>query len=51
MKDLGLNSLDAVELVMIIEEEFQIEIPDEQADKIFTANDAVKYLLTNPEAV
>jgi len=50
MKDLGLNSLDAVEIVMILEEEFHIEIPDDHAEKILSAQDAIKYILTNPNA-
>ncbi|RPJ46448.1 MAG: acyl carrier protein [Candidatus Latescibacterota bacterium] len=42
--DLGADSLDTVELVMALEEEFSIEIPDEDAEKIATVGDAVKYL-------
>tara|TARA_B100001564_G_C20162655_1_gene456012 strand:+ start:182 stop:427 length:246 start_codon:yes stop_codon:yes gene_type:complete len=42
--DLGADSLDQVELVMAFEEEFGIEIPDEQAEKIVTLEDAVKYI-------
>ena len=42
--DLGADSLDTVELVMAIEEEFNMEIPDEDAEKIKTVNDAVKYI-------
>ena len=42
--DLGADSLDIVELVMAFEEEFNIEIPDEDAEKIRTVNDAVKYI-------
>jgi acyl carrier protein len=42
--DLGADSLDTVELVMALEEEFNIEIPDEDAEKIATVGDAVKYL-------
>jgi acyl carrier protein len=42
--DLGADSLDTVELVMAFEEEFGIEIPDEEAENIRTVNHAVKYL-------
>lgn len=42
--DLGADSLDTVELVMALEEEFGIEIPDEDAEKIQTVGDAVKYI-------
>ncbi len=42
--DLGADSLDTVELVMALEEEFNIEIPDEDAEKITTVKDAVNYL-------
>ncbi len=42
--DLGADSLDVVELVMGLEEEFDIEIPDEDAEKIATVNDAVTYI-------
>jgi len=42
--DLGADSLDTVELVMALEEEFSIEIPDEDAEKIQTIGDAVKYI-------
>jgi acyl carrier protein len=42
--DLGADSLDTVELVMALEEEFGIEIPDEDAEKIITVGDAVKYI-------
>ncbi|MBM3246553.1 MAG: acyl carrier protein, partial [Candidatus Omnitrophica bacterium] len=41
---LGADSLDTVELVMALEEEFGIEIPDEDAEKIATVGDAVKYI-------
>ncbi len=50
--DLGADSLDTVELVMAFEEEFDIEIPDEDAEKLNTVGDAVKYLenkITNKE--
>ncbi len=42
--DLGADSLDTVELVMALEEEFGIEIPDEDAEKIATVQDAVTYI-------
>jgi acyl carrier protein len=42
--DLGADSLDTVELVMALEEEFGMEIPDEEAEKIVTVGDAVKYI-------
>ena len=42
--DLGADSLDTVELVMALEEEFGIEIPDEEAEKISTVNDAINYI-------
>ena len=42
--DLGADSLDTVELVMALEEEFGVEIPDEDAEKMTTVGDAVKYI-------
>jgi len=42
--DLGADSLDVVELVMALEEEFGVEIPDEDAEKIVTVGEAVKYI-------
>ncbi len=42
--DLGADSLDIVELIMAFEEEFDIEIPDEDAEKMKTVGDAVRYL-------
>ena len=42
--DLGADSLDTVELVMAFEEEFEIEIPDEDAERILTVGEAIKYL-------
>ncbi len=42
--DLGADSLDTVELVMAFEEEFEIEIPDEDAEQMQTVGDAIKYL-------
>ena len=44
MEDLGADSLDTVELVMALEEEFDIEIPDSDAEKIQTVQDALTYL-------
>ena len=45
--DLGADSLDVVELIMAIEEAFDIEIPDEVAEEIVTVSDAVEYLKNN----
>jgi acyl carrier protein len=42
--DLGADSLDTVELVMALEEEFNLEIPDEEAEKIATVGDAITYI-------
>jgi acyl carrier protein len=47
IEDLGADSLDVVELVMSLEEEFDIEIPDEDAEGILTIADAVKYIENN----
>ena len=47
INDLGADSLDTVELVMAFEEEFKIEIPDEEAEKIKTVGDAVKFIESN----
>jgi len=44
VEDLGADSLDVVELVMALEEKFDIEIPDEAAESIATVADAVKYI-------
>ncbi|HEY9518203.1 MAG TPA: acyl carrier protein [Gemmatimonadales bacterium] len=44
MEDLGADSLDTVELVMAFEKEFDIDIPDEEAEKLRTVGDALKYL-------
>jgi len=44
IEDLGADSLDIVELIMAIEEEFEIEIPDEHAERITTVGDAVAYI-------
>lgn len=43
-EDLGADSLDLVELVMRLEEEFEVEIPDEDAEKIRTVHDALTYI-------
>lgn len=45
--DLGADSLDTVELIMEFEKEFNIAIPDEQAEKIATVGDAISYIETN----
>jgi len=45
--DLGADSLDIVELIMALEEEFDIEIPDQDAEKITTVGDAVNYIKEN----
>ena len=45
--DLGADSLDTVELVMALEEEFECEIPDEEAEKITTVQQAVNYINAN----
>lgn len=44
IEDLGADSLDIVELIMAMEEEFETEIPDEEAEKIRTVNDVVSFL-------
>jgi len=44
IEDLGADSLDIVELVMAMEQEFETEIPDEDAEKILTVGDAINYL-------
>ena len=49
-EDLDLDSLDAVEVVMAIEEEFAIEIPDSEADKILSIADAVAFVSGHPMA-
>lgn len=49
-KDLGLDSLDTVEVVMAFEEEFAIEIPDSEADKILSTADAIDYVAAHPQA-
>ena len=47
VEDLGADSLDTVELVMAFEEEFGIDIPDEDAEQMRTVGDAIKYLQEN----
>ena len=47
--DLGADSLDTVELVMALEEEFECEIPDEDAEKITTVQQAIDYVTANPK--
>ena len=47
VEDLGADSLDIVELIMALEEEFGLEIPDDEAEKISTVNDAVEYIREN----
>ena len=46
IEDLGADSLDIVELVMAMEEEFEVEIPDEEAENIKTVGDAINYINT-----
>ena len=50
VEDLGADSLDTVELVMAFEEEFGIDIPDEDAEKMASVNDAMKYLEEHSKA-
>ena len=50
VEDLGADSLDVVELVMRFEEEFEIEIPDEDAEKLMTVGAAVEYIEKKSEA-
>lgn len=47
--DLGADSLDTVELVMALEEEFEIDIPDEEAEKIINVQDAVDYIKSHAQ--
>ena len=47
IEDLGADSLDTVELIMALEEEFDAEIPDEEAEKIATVQDAITYINAN----
>ncbi|MBD2690464.1 acyl carrier protein [Anabaena catenula] len=50
VNDLGADSLDIVELVMALEEEFELEIPDEAAEKILTVQEVVDYINSNVAA-
>jgi acyl carrier protein len=50
MEDLGADSLDTVELVMALEEEFETEIPDEDAEKITTVQQAIDYVKSHSKA-
>ena len=49
VEDLGADSLDTVELVMALEEEFETEIPDEEAEKITTVKEAIDYILAHQQ--
>jgi acyl carrier protein len=49
--DLGADSLDRVELIMALEETFSLEIPDDQAEKISTVQDAIDYIQKNAKSV
>ena len=49
MNDLGADSLDIVELIMALEEEYEIEIPDEDVEKIATVSDVVEYIKARTE--
>lgn len=48
VEDLGADSLDTVELVMALEEEFETEIPDEEAENITTVQEAIDYVVSHP---
>ena len=48
--DLGADSLDTVELVMALEDEFETEIPDEEAEKITTVQQAIDYVKSHPKS-
>jgi acyl carrier protein len=47
IEDLGADSLDTVELIMALEEEFGIEVPDEEAEKLQSVGDVIKYIEEN----
>jgi len=47
VEDLGADSLDTVELVMALEEEFETEIPDEEAEKLSTVQESIDYIIAN----
>jgi len=49
-EEMGLDSLDEVEVVMALEEEFALEIPDADADKIRSATDAIDFIASHPRA-
>lgn len=49
-KDLGLDSLDVVEVVMEVEHEFNIQIPDEEADRLKSVGQTVDYIMAQPDA-
>lgn len=49
-KDLGLDSLETIDVIMLIEDEFSIEIPDAEMEKIQTIEDAINYISANPHA-
>ncbi len=49
LDDLGADSLDIVELIMAMEEEFEMEIPDEDAEKILTVQDAIDYVVKSTQ--
>ena len=51
IEDLGADSLDTVELIMALEEEFGIEVPDEQAEKLLTVGDVGKYIEEHQKVV
>ena len=50
IEDLGADSLDQVELIMALEEEFGADIPDEDAEKLSSVGDAIKYITENVQA-
>lgn len=50
IQDLGADSLDTVELIMELEREFEVSIPDEQAEKITTVGDAIEFIQANVNA-